>query len=115
MPNVVVMGGKIKCSHGGEASLPRSSSKLTVKGVGVVVSGMEMGISFAATPVPCRHQVGGSPSPCTATNPATSGISKKIRVNSLGVLLDTGRGQALNSPMATWDLSEAGQNILVEG
>jgi hypothetical protein len=112
MSRVVVKDGKLKCSHGGEASFGTGSPKLRVKGKEVVISGMEAVISFAAT---CPYKVGNNPSPCTATMPATSGsISKKIRVNEQGVLLDTGRGQPVNlgDPGATWEVSEAGQNIL---
>jgi hypothetical protein len=119
MSSVVVMRGKIECkanpptnlTHGGQASFPQGSPKLTVRGVGVIVSGMEARISFAAT---CPCKVGNSPSPCTAARPATSGISTKILVNGQGVLLDTARGQTLNpgDSAATWEVAEAGQDIL---
>jgi hypothetical protein len=130
MSDVVVMRGKIECkpirpislTHGGQASFAQGSRKLTVKGVGVVVSGMETGISFALgavpsplVPCPCvTPPPDNQPAPCSSTNAATSGISTRIRVDGQGVLLDTGGGQAVNAkdPGATWEVSEAGQNIL---
>ncbi len=119
MAMVVSVGGIIKCSHGGQRRLTSGDSRLNVDGNNVVVQGQEIGLSFAPAPpvviTPCPVQTpAGNPSPCTATLAATSGISTKLTVGGLGVLLDTARGNATNAqdPSATWSIANAGQNKL---
>ena len=116
MPFVVVRNGQVQCSHGGVATLTAGNAKLRAGGQPVVVSGQEAGISFAATSVPCPHTSGMNPSPCTATLAAVAGVSLKLTVDGLGVLLDTANGNATNAndPAATWSVLSAGQNILEE-
>jgi hypothetical protein len=112
----VVQGGQLQCSHGGVAPLPSGSPKLSVAGLGAVVSGMELGISFATTLTPCPHTSGMNPSPCTATLAATAGISIRLNIDGLGVLLESGQGGATNAndPAATWSVLSAGQTVLQE-
>jgi hypothetical protein len=89
---------------------------MSVAGLGAVVSGMELGISFATTVTPCPHTSGMNPSPCTATLAATAGISLRLSVDGLGVLLESAQGLATNAndPLASWSVLSAGQTILQE-
>lgn len=127
MPSVVVAGGFVDCSHSGRAKLKSGNAKLTVNGASVVTMGMEVGLSFLPptapitpdNPIPCPHLGPGSPpppSPCSATMTATNGVSTKITVGGVGVLLDTATGSAINAndPGATWQVSDSGQTILRE-
>ena len=47
---------------------------------------------------------------------ATAGISTKIKVAGLGVLLETAHGNTTNpnDPSATWKISDAGQEKMTE-
>ena|SRR5918993_5180395 len=115
MANVVVLGGIIKCSHGGKAILTSGDSRLDVASKNVVLQGQEAGVSFAAGTPMCPVQTpSGVPSPCTATIAATSGVSTKITVGGFGALLDTAQGNATNAqdPSATWSIDDAGQDKL---
>lgn len=118
MPDVVVVGGVIKCSHGGQVRLASGDIRLNVDDNGALVQGQEIGLSFApATPgviAPCPFATTGGPSPCTATMAATGGISTKLAVGALGVLLDTASGKAVNAqdPSAVWSIQSAGQSKL---
>lgn len=116
---VVVVGGVIKCSHQGRARLTSGDNRLEVDGNAVVVQGQEVGVSFATglptVMAPCPVTTpAGNPAPCTATVAATTGISTKLAVGGLGVLLDTASGNATNAqdPSATWSIDNAGQNKL---
>jgi hypothetical protein len=114
MANVVVLGGVIKCSHGGKVSLSSGDGRLDVDSKNVVLQGQETGVSFAVGTPMCPVQTpSGAPSPCTAMA-ATSGVSAKITVGGLGALLDTAQGKATNAqdPSATWSIDDAGQNKL---
>src|SRR5262249_52354738 len=130
MPSVVVVGAIVQCSHGGKSKLRSGNAKLKVKGAAALTPGIEVGVAFLPVgspptpdnPAPCAKlaNVGGPhppPSPCMATVAATpEGISTKITVDGVGVLLDTASGQATNTndPNATWSISEAGQAVLKE-
>ncbi len=128
MPKIVVGGGFLKCSHGGLTKLSKGNSKLTIGGAAAVTSGMETGYSFLPTtapptpdqPAPCTQMTSTTPpapSPCSATSPATGGISSKITVGGAGVLLDTATGPAVNpaDPSAKWTISDAGETKMNEG
>ena len=99
-------GGTITCSHEGTVPIPAGNPLLTINGVEVVVSGMEIGINISTCP-----------SPCTSTNTTISGISTKLRVAGQGVLLSNATGTAVNAndPSATWEVSDPGQSIFTEG
>ncbi len=118
MPNVVVAGAVLACSHQGQTRLSAGDGRLTVDGQAAVVSGQEAGISFATgSPgvlVPCPLTTNAGPSPCTATLAATSGVSTKLTVGALGVLLDTATGSATNPQdvSASWKISDPGQRKL---
>lgn len=119
MAYVLVAGGVLACSHKGRAKLATGDSRLTVDGHAVVVSGQEAGISFATgapgVDAPCSWTApNGSPSPCTATLAATSGVSAKVTIGGLGALLDSAAGSATNTTDAgaTWSVSDAGQSKL---
>jgi len=119
MAKVVVVGGIIRCNHGGQRRLTSGDSRLNVDGNNVVVQGLETGLSFAPAPpvvtMPCPVTTpAGNPSPCTATLAATTGISTKLVVGGMGTLLDTASGNATNAqdPTATWSVASAGQNKL---
>jgi hypothetical protein len=118
MPNVLVAGGVLACSHQGRAKLPTGDSRLTVDGQAAVVSGQEVGVSFApGSPgllTPCPFSTNAGPSPCAATVAATAGLSTKLSVGGLGVLLDTATGTSTNpqDASATWSVSDPGQRKL---
>lgn len=118
MAGVVVTGGVLTCSHKGRAKLSSGDSRLTVDGKAAVVSGHEVGVSFATgspgVDVPCNFKTNAGPSPCTATVAATAGVSTKLTVGGLGVLLDNATGTAVNTidGSATWSVADAGQSKL---
>lgn len=127
MPKVVVVGGLLECSHGGKVKLKSGDAKLKLNGAEVVTMGMEVGLSFLPAtapptpdnPAPCPHLGPGTPpppSPCAPTLAATVGVSTNIKVDSVGVLLDTASGPATNpnDPSAKWKISDAGQTIMNE-
>jgi hypothetical protein len=124
----VVIGAIVQCSHGGKSRLRAGNAKLKVNDAAVVTAGMEVGVPFLPfgspptpdNPAPCTKQAPGTPpppSPCTATLAATpEGVSTKITVDGIGVLLDTASGKATNTndPDANWIISDAGQAVLRE-
>ena len=120
MPNVVVAGGVIQCSHGGQIKLFAGSSQLEVSGAQAITFGQEAGLSFAigapGVTSPCPEQTTTtppSPSPCTSS-PATAGVSTLLTIGGVGVLLDNSTGPAVNpvDPGATWSISTPGQTLL---
>lgn len=123
MANVVVAGGVLSCAHQGQVRLSSGDGRLTVDGNGAVLSGMEVGLSFApGTPgviTPCPiTSAGGSPAPCAGTLAATSGVSAKLTIGGLGVLLDSAGGNVPNPQLgnATWSVTSAGQaKLTVDG
>lgn len=120
MPNVVVVGGVIQCSHKGTLQLSSGDSRLEIAGAAALTFGMETGLSFAPGPgvlVPCPLPAPSGPpgsSPCTATLSATTGVSTQLTIGGLGVLLDNAAGQATNTndPSATWSVAQAGQTLI---
>jgi hypothetical protein len=66
MPNVVVVGGTIQCSHGGVVQLASGSGLLGIAGAAALTSGMEAGLSFAPGAPGVR-----TPCPCTTPPPAS--------------------------------------------
>jgi hypothetical protein len=116
MPFVVVVGGIIQCKHMGTVKLSSGDSRLEISGSAALTAGMEAGISFApGSPgliEHCPFTTGGSPSPCTATLTATTGVSELLTIGGVGVLLDNATGQTFNTPLATWSIAEAGQTLV---
>jgi len=121
MPNVVVVGGEIQCSHGGLLQLASGSDLLEIAGAAAVTSGMEVGLSFAqgvpGVIVFCPNAAPSGPpgsSPCTITTKATAGISTELTIGGLGVLLDNASGPATNpnGPPPTWSVAQAGQTLV---
>ena len=47
MPNVVVVGGVIQCSHKGTITLSSGDNRLEISGAAALTAGMEVGLSFA--------------------------------------------------------------------
>jgi hypothetical protein len=116
MPQVLVAGATIQCTHFGLARLTGGDARLSVSNNGAITSGMEVGISFApgspAVITPCNFNTGGNPSPCSATLAATAGFSTILAVGGTPVLLDTATGVATNTPPATWKVANPGQTLL---
>ena len=113
MPHVLVVGAILACTHQGQLRLTSGDSKLNVDGNDVVVQGQEVGVSFAGGPgvvAPCIYAPGGVSSPCTIPAPATAGVSTKLKVGGLGVLLDTATGQTSNA--TSWSVNSPGQTKL---
>jgi hypothetical protein len=112
MPNVVVAGGVIQCSHSSRIKFPSGASQLQVSGSGAITSGMEAGLSFASGTPPCT---GKPPAhlPCTSS-PATAGVSTLLTVGGAGVLLSSAQGQCVNSsdPKANWSIASPGETVL---
>ena len=121
MPGVVVAGGIIQCSHGGQLKLSGGRSELEVGGAQAIVAGAEGGLSFApgapGVLAPCpwmdTKPPVPPPSPCTSSS-AVAGISALLAIGGIGVLLDTATGPATNpaDPAATWSVANAGQALL---
>jgi hypothetical protein len=118
MSYVLTVGAIIQCTHGGTCKLSQGSSKLTVSGNGVIISGMESGISFAGGPnvvAPCTFATSGGPSPCTATGPTLpAGLATKLTIDGMGALLDSASGTNINAQDASakWSVVSAGQTLL---
>ena len=120
MPNVVVAGGIIQCSHGGQVQFSGGSSQLQISGAGAITFGMEAGLSYApgspGLTAPCPEMTSTtppSPSPCT-TLPATAGVSTLLTIGGVGVLLSDAQGQCINlaDPSASWSIAAAGETIV---
>jgi hypothetical protein len=123
MPKVVVVGGRVECGHQGQAVLTSGNGKFTIGGMAVVTAGDEVGLSFTPSgapptpthPVPCTFFSGSNPQPCSATQPAVVGVSTKILVGGLGVLLENAEGIATNTPPSSWSVADAGQSAVEAG
>jgi len=114
MPKILVAGATIKCKHGGLIGLTGGATAMKISSAGVLTKGAENGLSFAAGAPPCPMTTpAGAPSPCT-TMPATAGVSTKVSVGTVGVLLDSATGPATNpqDPAATWSVVNAGQSLV---
>ena len=123
MPNVVVVGGTIQCSHGGSINLQQGDDRLEIASAAVIVAGMEAGLSFAPgspgvvtpcpLPIPSPSPVASS-SACAATSAAVAGVSQQLTVGGKGALLDNATGPATNpnDPAATWSVATAGQTLV---
>lgn len=114
MPNVLVEGAVLKCSHGGTATLANGDQRLKISTKSVITSGQETAASFAST---CPFQTSSTPpvkSPCTNAMAASKGISTLLKIGDVGVLLHTATGQATNpnDPTATWSVQDDGQTLL---
>jgi hypothetical protein len=124
MPNVVVAGGIIQCSHGGQIQFSGGASQLQVSGSGVITSGMEASLSFAqgapGVTVPCPEMTKPPPpatpvpSPC-ASSPATAGVATLLMVGGAGALLSSAQGPCVNpasSAPPTWSIASPGETLL---
>jgi hypothetical protein len=116
---VVVAGAVLVCKHNGRVQILSGNSKLTAGGHDVVLSGQEAGISFETgspgVQVSCPLTTNAGPSPCTATLKALSGVTLKVTVGGVGVLLHTATGNVTNAndAEATWTVSDPGQQKVV--
>jgi hypothetical protein len=119
MPNVVVAGGVIQCSHKGKIKFSSGASQLQVSGSGAITSGMEAGLSFApgapGVTAPCPEVTSSTsaPSPCTCSA-ATAGVSTLLTVGGAGVLLSSAQGLCVNpaDPSAKWSIASPGETVL---
>ena len=119
MPNVVVAGGVIQCSHSGQIQFSSGSSQLEVSGSQAITFGMEAGLVFgppAPSPgliTPCTATMpNGNPSPCTSS-PAEAGVSTLLLIGEVGALLDNATGLTVNpAGPGTWSIASAGQTLL---
>lgn len=119
MPQVLVKGATLKCSHQGMVRLSGGNALLSVSGNGAITAGMEVGISFAAAApgivAPCTvTNPSGTPTPCAIAAPATAGMSTILSVGHVPVLLDSAQGQAVNPTTgpAPWSVADPGQQLL---
>ncbi|MDN5768117.1 MAG: hypothetical protein L0H96_17875 [Humibacillus sp.] len=111
---VIARGGSLACSHQGNASVVSVSSRLTVGGKGVLLSGKESGLDFAV----CTNQTTSSPSspaPCVS-DAATAGLATKLTVGGTAVLLAFANGsthpKVTPAAIGTWSVGGAGQSKL---
>ncbi len=117
MPNVVVAGGVIECSHSGQIQFSSGSSQLEVSGSQAITFGMEAGLVFAVgspgVVAPCTAVLpNGNPSPCTSS-PAQAGVSTLLLIGGVGALLDNATGLTVNpAGPGTWSIASAGQSLL---
>jgi hypothetical protein len=112
MPNVVVAGGIIQCSHGSQIQFSGGASQLQVSGSGAITFGMEAGLKFASGTPPCTGKPPAS-LPCTSL-PAIAGVSTLLTVGGAGVLLSSARGLCSNNsdPSANWSIASPGETLL---
>lgn len=116
MPEVVVAGGIIQCSHGGQIQFSGGAGQLEVSGAKAITFGAEAGLSFQAgwpgVIAPCTTFSSMSP-PCVSS-PAIAGVSALLTISGVGVLLTNATGPAVNGldPGATWSIANAGQTLL---
>jgi hypothetical protein len=115
MSFVVVKGATLRCSHGGQIQVNAGDPRLNVTDNGVLTSGMESGLSFAAGTPPCNNTIttpAATPAPCV-TSPAVAGLALKLSVGGLSVLLDSANGPtvpaALPASPGTWSVASPGQ------
>jgi len=119
MPTVLVVGGLLQCTHGGQLKVTAGSSQMTVDNNAVVTSGMEAGLTFGSptAPVPamiapCSAQTPSTPPvfvPCT-TMPAAAGAAVKLSVGNMPALLSSATGPTVSGAgPGTWSVSDAGQ------
>jgi hypothetical protein len=123
MPKTLAVGATGVCDgstgdHTGTITFTTGSSLLTVSGAETVVSGQEAGLTIAG----CLHQMpnpAATPpkltAPCTVTQGATDGISRKLTVHGQGVLLEGATGPATTTDaaeMPTWKINSVGQSLL---
>lgn len=122
MPTVVVAGGILQCTHGGQLKFLSGSTQMTVDNNGVVTSGMEAGLTFGSptTPVPgmlapCNAQTPSTPPvfvPCV-TNPAAAGLATMLDVGNMPALLSTAIGTTVSGAgPGKWSIGDAGQTKL---
>ena len=119
MPEVLVSGATLKCSHAGMLRLAGGSASLTVSGNGAITAGSEVGLSFApgapGVTAPCTVvNASGSPTPCSIATPATAGVSTVLSAGNQPVLLSTAQGQATNvtTGPSPWSVADPGQQLL---
>jgi hypothetical protein len=122
MPNVVVAGAVIQCSHMGQVKLSGGDSRLDVSGAAAITFGMETGLSFQSgapgVVVACQFPNPSPPPltmPCASTLPATTGVSTLLTIGGAGVLLQNASGPAVNPAdlSATWSIASPGQTLLL--
>jgi hypothetical protein len=111
---VVVKDGSLACTHAGKATVSSVSSRLTVGGKGVLLSGKESGLDCAG----CTNKTTSSPSsaaPCVS-DPATAGVATKLTVGGTAVLLASAKGsthpKVTPAAVGTWSVNGAGQSKL---
>ena len=122
MPEVVVAGGIIQCSHGGQIQFSGGADQLEVSGAKAITFGAEAGLSFqvgspgVVVPCPWTNNATTPPtlSPCASTLAAVAGVSTLLTIGGVGVLLDNATGFATNpsDPSASWSIATAGQTLL---
>ena len=122
MPNVVVAGGVIQCSHGGQIQFSGGARQLQVSGSGAITSGMKAGLSFApgapGVTTPCPKMTTPPPpppvsSPCTSSR-ATAGVATLLTVGGAGILLSSAQGPCVNpaDQNAKWSIASPGETVL---
>jgi hypothetical protein len=118
---VLAKGAVIQCPHGGQLMLTSGDARLAVAGMGVVISGMEVGLTFGSplTPVPgmvspCNAQTAPSVyAPCVTSAALPAGLAQKLAVGNLPVLLDGASGPTVSAAgPGTWSVSNPGQQKL---
>jgi hypothetical protein len=104
MAKVLVAGAILKCAHGGQAPLSGGGGA-TAGGAAILASGAEVAKTFAG----CTMTAGGAPTPCVS-QAAIAGVSAKLTVGGVGVLLDSASGPTSNG--TPWSVQTAGQSLL---
>ena len=121
-----MVGATLACPHGGQIKLLSGDPRLQVGTANAVVSGMEVGLSFASpvsppsprTVTPCTATAAGPSnfSPCIAPQPSgPSGLARKLFVGGRPALLETATGLVVNAafpPGLTWRVADPGQSKL---
>lgn len=123
MQKIIVVGATGQCDgtkgdHRGKITFSKGSDLLTVTGSKAVVVGDETDLDVAT----CKHEMPNPAAPppkiaapCTKTQRATDGISRKLTVRSQGVLLESATGPTKtidSAEKATWKVTDAAESLL---
>ena len=115
MALVLTEKSTLDCAHQGKVKLTATQQKLKVDGAYAIVSGGLTGAPISGCPTPTVTPPATPSSPCLTVLTATGGVATKLKVNGVGVLLETVSGQTngiVSGSPATWSVQSAGQTKL---
>ena len=108
---VLTTASTLMCAHGGRLSLSTTQTRLTAATRPVLLSTDLPGATISG----CATPASTSTKPCTAVTSVISGASTALEVSGTPVLTAQARGltDGLAPAPGTWNVSDAGQTVLV--